>query len=61
MTLYEEIIKIYPELESDNSVFMTEIILQDDSDGVGAYIKEWNSELPLPEGMVVGKPEVVVE
>ena len=32
-------IKIYLDREVD---FSTEIILQDDSDGKGAYIKEWN-------------------
>ena len=32
-------IKIYLDREVD---FSTEIILQDDSDGKGSYIKEWN-------------------
>ena len=41
MTLYEKIIAIYPELV--NYDFATgDIILQNDSDGKGDYIKEWN-------------------
>lgn len=40
MTLYEKIKTIYPQLtESD---FVTLITLQNDSDGKGDYIKEWN-------------------
>ena len=40
MTLYEKVKAIYPELT--DHVFMTFIILQNDSDGKGDYIKEWN-------------------
>jgi hypothetical protein len=40
MTLYEKIITIYPELT--NADFRLYIILQNDSDGNGDYIKEWN-------------------
>ena len=40
MTLYEKIKAIYPEL-TDND-FLTVITLQNDSDGKGDYIKEWN-------------------
>ena len=40
MTLYEKIKAIYPDL-TDND-FMTVITLQNDSDGKGDYIKEWN-------------------
>lgn len=38
MTLYEKIIKIYPELTFND--FLNVIILQDD--GQGAYIAKWN-------------------
>jgi hypothetical protein len=38
--LYEKIKLIYPEL-TDND-FLTTIRLQNDSDGKGDYIKEWN-------------------
>lgn len=40
MTLYQKIIAIYPELT--NADFMFNIILQDDSDGRGAYIAKWD-------------------
>jgi hypothetical protein len=47
MTLYDKIIALYPEL-TDND-FMTVIRLQNDSDGKGDYIKEWNHPtLPRP-------------
>jgi len=41
MTLYEKIIEIYSELENYDFA-MGDIILQNDSDGKGDYIKEWN-------------------
>ena len=47
MTLPEKIKAIYPELQ--DSDFMTVIRLQNDSDGRGDYIKEWNHPtLPKP-------------
>lgn len=47
MTLYEKIKQLYPELEDKD--FLTVIILQNDSDGKGDYIKEWNHPtLPRP-------------
>ena len=42
MTLYEQIINLYPELISDDFGINGTIFLQDDSDGNGPYIKEWN-------------------
>jgi hypothetical protein len=41
MTLYEKIKALYPELQDIDFVFGT-ILLQNDSDGKGDYIKEWN-------------------
>jgi hypothetical protein len=47
MTLYEKIKTLYPELQDAD--FMTTIRLQNDSDGKGDYIKEWNHPtLPKP-------------
>lgn len=47
MNLYEKIKAIYPELIDRD--FMTVIALQNDSDGKGDYIKEWNHPtLPRP-------------
>jgi len=40
MTLYEKIKAIYPDL-TDND-FITVIRLQNDSNGKGDYIREWN-------------------
>jgi hypothetical protein len=38
--LYDKIKALYPQLE--NKDFMDTIRLQNDSDGKGDYIKEWN-------------------
>ena len=47
MTLYEKIMALYPELQPQD--FMTVIILQNDSDGKGDYIKFWeHPSLPRP-------------
>jgi hypothetical protein len=43
MSLYDKIIKLYPSLtQSDFDPFTGTIVLQNDSDGRGDYIKEWN-------------------
>lgn len=55
MTLYEQIIVAYPELEGTNNFSNGTIILQNDSDGLGDYIAKWEYSKPLPEGMKVGK------
>lgn len=39
MSLYEKIITLYPELTDID--FRTVVLLQNDSDGKGDYIKEW--------------------
>jgi hypothetical protein len=54
MTLYETIVNVYPELNGADFLDAG-IILQDDSDGLGAFIAEWNYLQPLPNGMKVGK------
>lgn len=42
-TLYEKIIQIYPELtDADFMPGRGTIMLQNDSDGRGDYIREWN-------------------
>ena len=47
MNLYEKIIALYPELTDAD--FLTVIRLQNDSDGKGDYIAEWNHPtLPRP-------------
>jgi len=43
MTLSEKIIALYPELTTDDfNPLEGTILLQDDSNGKGAYIREWN-------------------
>ena len=49
MTLYEQIIHIYPELKPEDFASPGGVItLQNDSDGRGDYIKAWNHPT-LPE------------
>jgi hypothetical protein len=40
MTLYERIMALYPELTTQD--FLTVITLQNDSNGLGDYIKNWS-------------------
>ena len=55
LTLREQIETIYPELVG-SSIFAEGIIfLQDDSDGLGVYIREWNYSKPIPDGLKIGK------
>jgi hypothetical protein len=56
MNLYELIINEYPELENSEEFRNGNIILQDDSDGIGAYIRKWNYSKPIPNGLTLGKP-----
>jgi len=55
MTIRETIVAAYPELEGTLAFANGTITLQDDSDGLGVYIAEWNYSEPLPEGLTVGK------
>lgn len=56
MTLYEQILAAYPELADSKELFIDgTILLQDDSDGKGAYIRQWNYEKPIPQGLKLGK------
>lgn len=43
MTLYDKILAIYPELKPEDFFpGVGTIVLQNDSDGRGDYIREWN-------------------
>jgi len=55
MTILETIFTTYPELVGTDLYFTHGIKLQDDSDGEGVYVAEWNYSQPLPEGLKVGK------
>jgi hypothetical protein len=56
MDLYNQIIEAYPELTDEDFASRGKIRLQDDSDGVGAYIAKWEYSQPIPEGLTLGKP-----
>jgi hypothetical protein len=49
MSLYDQIIAYYPQLTAaDFAPGTGTITLQNDSDGLGDYIKVWNNPLPHP-------------
>jgi hypothetical protein len=54
MTIYDQIIKAYAEL-SDLVLFDKNIILQNDSDGLGDYIAKWDYSKAIPTGLKLGK------
>lgn len=56
MELWEQIIEAYPEIQPTDNFQELGIFLQDDSDGLGAYILKWEYSRPLPENLFVGKP-----
>ena len=57
MSLYDQIIEVYPELTDNDFILNGVILLQDDSDGVGAYIAKWEYSKPIPTGLKFGKPK----
>ena len=56
MELWEKIVEAYPEINPTDNFERLGIYLQDDSDGVGAYIAKWEYSQPIPEGLSLGKP-----
>jgi hypothetical protein len=55
-TLLETILETYPELTNDDfHPVIGSIGLQDDSDGLGAYIAKWEYSKPIPDGLKLGK------
>jgi hypothetical protein len=42
MSLYEKLIKLYPELTDEDFGSRGTILLQNDSDGKGDYIAKWD-------------------
>jgi len=55
MGLWEQIIAVYPELTDEDFGMRGSIRLQDDSDGLGAYIAKWDYSKPIPDGLKLGK------
>lgn len=57
MKLWEQIIQAYPELADNGfAAFTKQIILRNDSDGIGDYIEKWEYDQPIPDGLTLGKP-----
>lgn len=56
MELWEKIIEAYPEIKPTDNFGQFGILLQDDSDGIGAYIAKWEYSKPIPSGLTLGKP-----
>ena len=55
MSLYDDIIAIYPELTVEDFYPKTgSIRLQ--NDGKGDYIAKWEYSKPIPAGLTLGKP-----
>jgi hypothetical protein len=56
MSLYDQIIAVYPELTNDDFDPFTGVIsLRNDSDGNGDYVAKWDYTKPLPDGLKLGK------
>ena len=56
MELWEKIVEAFPEIDPTDDFTKLGIYLQDDSDGVGAYIVKWENSKPIPKGLKLGKP-----
>jgi len=58
MSIFNTIIEAYPELaENELKAFEKVVVLQDDADGKGVYLAQWNYEQPIPKGLKLGKPK----
>jgi len=57
MSIFNTIIEAYPELaENELKAFEKVVVLQDDADGKGVYLAQWNYNKPKPKGLTLGKP-----
>ena len=56
MSLFNEIIAVYPNLTVKDFDPKGVIQLRNDSDGAGDYISKWEYSEPIPDGMQLGKP-----
>lgn len=54
MSIYDQIMQAYPEITQYTFSNGT-IVLQNDSDGLGDYIAEWNYVQPLLVNLTLGK------
>ena len=53
MELWQKIIAAYSEINPTDNFSDLGIYLQDDSDGVGAYIAKWEYIKPIPDGLKI--------
>jgi len=56
MSLFDDIIEVYPELTNTDFGLNGSIRLRNDSDGVGDFIEKWEYSQPIPDGLSLGKP-----
>jgi hypothetical protein len=56
MSLYHDIVAVYPELTDDDFSTKGKISLRDDGDGI-EYINKWEYSEPIPNGLSLGKPK----
>ena len=58
MSIFNKIIEAYPELiENELKAFEKVVVLQDDADGNGVYLAQWNYDKAIPDGVTLGKPK----
>ena len=57
MELWQKIIEAYPQIAPTDKFRDLGIYLQDDGDGNGAYIRNWEYSQPIPTGLKLGKPK----
>jgi hypothetical protein len=55
MSLLQDLKDVLPELTDEDFSPSGTIMLQDDSDGLGAYIAKWEYPQPIPAGLKLGK------
>ena len=55
MSLFEDIVAIYPELILADFGVTGSIVLSDDLDKAGEHIAKWSYSKPIPNGMKLGK------
>lgn len=55
MSLWEKIVKTYPELTDEDFGLQGSINLRNDADGLGDFIEKWEYSKPIPDGLKLGK------
>jgi hypothetical protein len=55
LSMYDKLVKEFPELKDSIAFYDGTIILQNDADDAGDYIVEWHYSKSLPKGFKVGK------